>query len=271
MSGVRSVHFHPGGWLVVSGLDGLFRWPVLPEVGLRLGKRELILAPRKNFERSFLSADGSFVAVAGSTEGVILPWDHPDQAVRIAGSPESRLNEISISPDGKLLATGTWNGTGPAVWDAHSGALVRRLPGGRQGLAVFMPDGRHLLVVSDFNIALLETQRWEPAQLGVLGSDKLKGRRPAFSPNGRLLALATPEERTLLLDAQTGQEIAMLTSPDPQPVRRLVFSKDGETLAAATDNFEVQLWNLPALRRDLARLGLDWPDENPGEGFAPRR
>ena len=272
---IRSVFFHPDGdWLVASGIEGLFRWRFGKDSPSGFGERDLLLQPLKPngvFERCFMSADGQHLAVVGESEGFILPWKQTSKPVQITGTRERRLNEVCLSPGGRLMATGTWNGTGPAVWDATTGRLITRLPGGRQATAVFMPDGLAVLIISDMDVMLLDTTRWQPTKVGLIGTESLKGRRPAFSPDGRLLALVTPEERIRLIDTRSGQEIVTLTAPDQQPIRRLIFNRTASRLAAATDNYEVQLWDLPELRRELARLGLDWRDENPGEGFAPRR
>ena len=138
-------------------------------------------------------------------------------------------------------------------------------------MSVFMPDGQAVLIISDMDVMLLDTTGWQPTTVGLIGTESLKGRRPAFSPDGRWLALVTPEERIRLIDPRSGQEIVTLTAPDQQPIRRLVFNRTASLLAAATDNYEVQLWDLRELHRELARLGLEWPDENPGAGFAPRQ
>jgi len=56
--------------------------------------------------------------------------------------------------------------------------------------------------------------------------------------------------------------IGMLESPDHSPLELLVFSPDGQSLAAATADLTIQLWNLARLRRGLAELDLadDWPE-----------
>jgi WD40 repeat protein len=41
-------------------------------------------------------------------------------------------------------------------------------------------------------------------------------------------------------------------------VTALAFSPDGATLASGSLQGTLKLWNLPALRRELAKLGLDW-------------
>ncbi len=268
---IRSVYFQSTNRLLASGSDGVFSWR-LDRTGLPGSQNpEVLVVPQNNFERSGLSQDGTMMGVVGSDEALIFPVDDPARNRSIAHKQESRLNDISLSPDGRQFATGTWNGTGPAIWDAATAKLVRRLPGGPQGKAVFMPDGGHVLTVSGFDLALFETGRWQPVRRGLLGTAELKGRHPAFSPDGQLLAVATPDERVRLLDTQSGLDNLILTPPDRQPIRRLVFSQDGQYLAVATDNYEVHLWDLAELRRELARLDLDWQTEVSSGVFSPRR
>jgi WD40 repeat protein len=56
----------------------------------------------------------------------------------------------AFSPDGKLVATASWDGT-TKVWDAASGEVIETLhgQGGYAGLNVaFSPDGRRLATAS---------------------------------------------------------------------------------------------------------------------------
>jgi hypothetical protein len=66
-----------------------------------------------------------------------------------------------------------------------------------------------------------------------------------------------------LCKTSTGRELATLSPPTPAPIlggNALVFSADGQWLLAAKDDGETIAWNLPVIRRELAKLGLDWED-----------
>ena len=51
----------------------------------------------------------------------------------------------------------------------------------------------------------------------------------------------------------------MLNPPDPLPPRAaFAFSPDGSLLYVLTPDCSLSRWDLKALRRELAKMGLDW-------------
>lgn len=55
---------------------------------------------------------------------------------------DSIVGVLAFSPDGKVLATGSWDGTA-RVWDTATGSELMRLPHiGRVYDVAFSPDGR---------------------------------------------------------------------------------------------------------------------------------
>jgi WD40 repeat protein len=96
----------------------------------------------------------------------------------------------------------------------------------------------------------------------------------AFSPDGRLLALTISRHDVQLRDAGTGQELALLPSPQPMFITRPCFSPDGSRLAVTTEGQGIQSWDLRLIRQQLAEIGLDWDlppyqPASPSEGRQP--
>jgi tetratricopeptide (TPR) repeat protein len=71
------------------------------------------------------------------------------------------------------------------------------------------------------------------------------------------LALAVSRRQVCLIETESGRSVLTLTSPDAGIVCSLAFSADGSRLAAARQDRDVQLWDLRALRRQLAAFDLD--------------
>jgi WD40 repeat protein len=71
--------------------------------------------------------------------------------------------------------------------------------------------------------------------------------------------LATSLTTVLLLDAETGERLATIRANTSQTVNSLDLSTDNRSLAVASTDQQILVWDLPLLRRELARLGLDWP------------
>src|SRR5262249_29184660 len=88
----------------------------------------------------------------------------------------------------------------------------------------------------------------------------------AFSPDGRLLAIANSKWDVQLIDPTTGRQVATLPNPEYQEIHAFTFSPDGSQLAVTSSPTEhdggsaseLHLMDLRAIRGQLAQLGFDW-------------
>jgi WD40 repeat protein/serine/threonine protein kinase/Tfp pilus assembly protein PilF len=222
---------------------------------IQIGPPELVfLADNEGVNRRFCwSANASALALTDNPRAQALVVNAHKTSQRVLVGPHPGVAFVSMSPDGKLVATGTWKGQGVKVWNAHSGQLVRDLPGD-SACVLFSPDGKSLVSGTDQEYCCWDVASWMPrfrlANNGI--------RRMAFTRDGRLLAVAHTISLVRLLDPASGSEIATLTPAEPLFISWLCFSPDQSQLAVATENQVIHLWNLQAVRRRLAELRLDW-------------
>jgi WD40 repeat protein len=168
-----------------------------------------------------LSADGKRFAASGR-DGVHV-WNTGDwielQSIEDANGP------ISLSPDGKRLVGESRAGL--AVWDVESGDAQ-----------VLLHDSTNLF--------------------GVFRS----ARALAFAPDGKTIVAArnvlSPRGVFVLgiWDAESGEDLGVLPKdPDPEHpehtggITSIAFSPDGKTLATASLDYSVRLWDLEKRQR----------------------
>ncbi|MGW3647835.1 nSTAND1 domain-containing NTPase [Streptomyces sp. NPDC000878] len=160
----------------------------------------------------------------------------------------------TFSPDGKLLATASYDGT-VRLWDvsdrARPKALGKPLEANASWVssAVFSPDGKTLVSAGDDGTI----RRWDvsdPARPRPLGKP-LNGHDGtiyliAFSPDGRTLASAS-EDRTVglwnMTDPAAPKKLGSLTGAGAA-VRAIAYNPDGRRLAASGDDNTIRLYDV---------------------------
>lgn len=152
------------------------------------------------------------------------------QLLKVEG--ERRTLTHAFSPDGKLLASGGYDGL--QLRDAATGTVVRKIDAGSVGLVAFSHDGKHLATTGyeiEYSIRIFdlasgkETLRllWHANRVGAL----------AFTPDGKAIVSASAGEgKCIISDLQTGQEVSTFLFP----VRRahldtVALSPDGKVVA----------------------------------------
>ncbi|WP_414624790.1 AAA-like domain-containing protein [Calothrix sp. CCY 0018] len=158
---------------------------------------------------------------------------------------QDHVYNVAFSPDGKTLATGSWDTT-IKLWDMASGKLLTTLQGHQDAvLSVdFSPDGKTLATGSwDKTIKL-----WDMAS-GKLQTT-LQGHQGAvtsvaFSPDGKTLATGSVDRTIKLWDMASGKLLTTLQGHQNQ-VWSVAFSRDGKTLATGSVDKTIKLWDMPS-------------------------
>ncbi|RYD58895.1 MAG: hypothetical protein EOP83_20685, partial [Verrucomicrobiaceae bacterium] len=204
------------------------------------------------------SRDGKFLALTMNdpqpTNDRVLVVSTSDFSVK--NLPQQDPYCAAFSPDGNLLVTGSFRSPGAALHSLKSGT-PRSLdhPGLVLG-ALFTDDGRTLWLWGDHAITRWNTASWKSESVQT-------GQTPlgfTVSPDGTLAASAT-RRAVILHRTQDLAEIARLELPaavGEVGMPTLTFSQDGHHLAIHVADGAVISWDLPELRTELRKIGMDW-------------
>jgi WD40 repeat protein len=250
-----------GSRLLTSGADGLrlrtIQYDPDPAGGrLRLGTPTAVGAA-KGLSTGAVSWDrsGRFLAVRGDRGAAIVLDLETSAEVARFGHPA--LDRLSLSPDGRWLATSTWKGNGIKVWDVTRRALACEWDSPSAWVA-FSPDGRWLATSAESqdSYRLWHVGSWRPGP--VVPAPGLAGKPMAFSEGPMLLALGQGGP-VQLIDPTGGREVMTLESASgfSDVTSALSLSPDGRLLAVGTGDHTILLWDLELVRKQLAALGLE--------------
>jgi WD40 repeat protein len=188
-----------------------------------------------------LSEDGSTLValtlLGNKTGGGVLGFGVATgkQIFEIQPPGRTQFSGFAISPDGKIVATGTCNNE-IILWDALARKELRTIEGDRRLLRQMEADGRALKGLKQ--------------PVGAI----------VFSPYGDLLAAVSLYDWTVrVYDLNTGKETHAFPTNNPSYCSHVLFSPDGESLAMSRftgpgfrEGKEViTVWNLATSTKEL--------------------
>jgi serine/threonine protein kinase/WD40 repeat protein len=149
------------------------------------------IAGHPNLDRLDVSPDGRWVAT-GTWRGTgVKVWD-ARRGTLLRELPVTGSASAIFSPDGHLLVTGS--GQEYRLWNTESWECVhrveRKLGGGLPGIAAFRDDGAILALASTRSLVQLVDISTGKKLATLEGPEPRLSSELAFSPDGRLLALA---------------------------------------------------------------------------------
>ena len=205
--------------------------------GLELGAKVL--------KTSLASGGGSLLTVLEGNQAKLLEVRRTADWSRTSAGLASTSPAAAISPDGRLLATGSQNRVMPALWDSKTGS-----PLGQMGPAtarhddtvralVFSPDGSYLISGADDGVAKL----WSVRTRRFVRALSLHSPVTALAVGSKGLVAAGIWDKAVSVWEQDASRIAQTLQGAPDRITDVAVSPDESRVAAASVD-QVLLWRL---------------------------
>jgi WD40 repeat protein len=216
-------------------------------VGFSHDRRSLLVT--ENRERSDSRTAGPTVW--------LWPEADPKRARKLAG--DFPLLGYRVVPHSRWAVTTALVQPDAWIWDFETGERLRSLGLEGRASSEATANGRWLVARTRDEFGVWEVGTWKRLARWPARPDEAS-MNLFSSPDSRLIATHNPSGRFVLRELPRGEEIILLPPPYPISVQDHAFSPDGTRLFFLSNNGHMFDWDLSEIRRELAKLKLDWQD-----------
>jgi WD40 repeat protein len=181
------------------------------------------------------SADGKQLAYGSRDNAIRILDRETDKVTRLLGH-EGWVTALAFAPDGKTLYSASADKT-IRVW--QGGKLAKKLEGHKDfvDLLRLSPDGKLLSSWSRDGVLKL----WETASWKERASVRAQAGDLAFSPDGKLMAIASGRAVRFFTDILKEKPLA---SGHENLVTCIAFSSDGHAISSGSSDETVRIWEV---------------------------